>query len=171
MKSIIASRPPLHRRFDEHVAITHIQNRYQESYENILKQVSVLQNDTAFRQKCRIYYDKGYKDWVILNTIYTCMLNWKANDLGLKLFSDEDRKKFIELRHSLQNAVYEPNRFISQDFDIHIKSHAVLVLKTYGFELRRRDFKPEVVEKFLRVRMKHYEFDYTSHASFWGTTW
>jgi len=158
MNSDTGIKPPLHRRFDENKALDFIRNRYFQCRKKIAKQVEVLQKDTAFREKCKEYYKRGYKDWVILSAIFNCMINFKAQELGLNLSSEEDRDKILELSNMLQNTVYPTNKFL-KDMDVQIKLHSILALNTYGFELRRKDFKPDVVERFLRERMRHFDFD------------
>jgi hypothetical protein len=77
------------------------------------------------------------------------MLNWKAHELGIKLPDEKERQSVIKLQELLSDAVY-PRQFLGRDFDFQIKFHSLLALKSYGFELRRMDFNPEIVEKFLR---------------------
>jgi hypothetical protein len=158
MNSDTGIKPPLHRRFDKNRAMEFIRNRYRHCRNKIAKQVEVLQKDAAFREKCKEYYKRGYKDWVILTTILNCMINFKIQELGLKLPSEEVRNKYLELSNMLQNTVYPTNKFL-ENMDLQIKFHSILALNTYGFELRRKDFKPDVVEKFLRERMRHFDFD------------
>lgn len=163
MNSVTGSTPPLHKRFDEKKAIVHIRNRYRQIREKISKQIESLQQNRAFREKCQGYYSRGYKDWVICSAIFNCMLNWKAQEDGLKLnppSSSVDSQSFLELQNKLSGIVYPADRFLGKDMSVHLDVvHNVTVLKSYGFELRRKDFKPDVVEKFLRERMKHFDFD------------
>lgn len=163
MSSHTGANPPLHRRCDERTAIRHIRRRYRVSREKIARQVEALQKDPEFLAKCRDYYRKGYKDWVILYGIVNCMLNWKARELGLLLHIEENRgqyrEQFPQLLDGLSGTVYSTNRFLGEDMDMHMRLHCCNVLTTYGFEIRRRDFRPEVVENFMRVRMRHFEFD------------
>jgi len=161
MRSETGMKPPLHRRFDENKALDFIRNRYLHCRNKIEKQIEVLKKDTAFRDKCREYYNKGYKDWIILTAILNCMLNFKAQEMGLNLDemrTEEGRARFLELSNMLKNTVYPTRRFL-EEIDKQIKFHSILALGTYGFLVRRRDFKPEVVEKFLRERMRHFDFD------------
>lgn len=158
MNSGTGMKPPLHRRFDEKKALEFIGNRYRHCRNRILKQVEALQKDALFREKCKELYRRGYKDWVILTAILNCMINFRVRELGLDLSREEVRSKFQELSEMLQDAVYPTNEFL-ESIDFQIKFHSILALSTYGFEPRRRDFKPEVVERFLRERMRHFDFD------------
>lgn len=167
MTSETGVKPPLHQRFDEQVAIRHIRNRYGEIRKAISRQVDVLRKENVFRQKCQGYYQSGYKDWVIVGAILNCMLNWKARDLGIDLPSEGAKQQFIELRNILSDVVYPTERFLGGDLDMHIKAHSLYALNSYGFEMRRKDFKPEVVEKFMRERMRHFDFD-LSHRPLFG---
>jgi hypothetical protein len=137
----------------------HIRSRYRNCRQDIVEQVTALQHDPAFRKKCLDYYQKGYKDWVILAAIFNVMLNLKAQDLRLELHRKKDHKKFLELKDMIRNTVYPTSLFHKENMDMQIKLHAVYVLSTYGFELRRSDIKPEVIENFLRERMKHFDYD------------
>jgi hypothetical protein len=165
MSSATGATPPLHRRFNERESISYIRNRYHICREKIAKQVEALQQDAAFREKCQGYYQRGYKDWVIASAIFNCMLNWRMRELGL--VRTEDQQRFPELQNMLRDVVYPTSRFLGEDMDSHIQIHCVTALNTYGFELRRRDFKPDVVEKFLRERMRHFDFD-LPHSPLFG---
>ena len=160
--NLVIGLAPLHKRFDEKKALVYIRNRYRQLKERIFKQVESLQHNEAFRERCQNYYKEGYKDWVICSAIFNCMLNWKSKENGLEVTpasSNEDKKSFLGLQNKLSDIVYPADRFFGKDMSTHLKLHSVLALKTYGFELRRKDLKPEVVEKFLRQRMKHFDFD------------
>jgi hypothetical protein len=159
MKSKKAPPPPLHRRFDEQKAINLIRNRY-ENFKRLLdKQVKELRHYEPFRHKCRSYYDKGYKDWLILSIIYGCMINWRALEMGLNLFQVEDLKKLEKVHNSLGEFVYEPERFLREDFEFQLHIQLMTQLRSYGFEIRRRAIDPEILEQFLRIRMRHFDYD------------
>ena len=64
-----------------------------------------------------------------------------------------------DIGKKLDNTTYPTWRFMDDDMARQMKVHGLLVLRSYGFELRRPDFQPEVVERFLRERMKHFELD------------
>lgn len=166
MNSDTGIKPPLHRRFDQNKALEFICNRYRHCRNKIAKQVEVLQKDPTFREKCREYYKKGYKDWVILTAILNCMINFKAQEMSLNLSSEKIRNKFLKLPNVLQDTVYPTKKFL-ENMDFQIQMHSILALNTYGFKPRRKDFKPEVVEKFLRERMRHFDFD-IPHESLFG---
>ena len=75
MTSRIGMTPPIHRRFNEREAIEAICDRYGIFREKISEQVLVLQQSEQFRARCRNYYARGYKDWMLLLAIYNYMLN------------------------------------------------------------------------------------------------
>ena len=166
MNSVTGIIPPLHRRFSERKAKQYIRNRYRNLRPKIEKQVEVLQNDKPFREKCKEYYKIGYKDWIIISAIFNCMLNWKCKELGIEYPNKDYMDKSRQQIDLLREVVYPPERFLDRDIemrespiDFNIKMHFPTVLITYGFEPRRRDFKPEIVEKFLIERMRHLDFD------------
>ena len=167
MNSATGVSPPLHRRFNEQKAFDFIRNRYHQCYKKIAEQVKALQADAAFRNKCQEYYKRGYKDWVIVSAIFNCMLNWKAHELSLPVSPESARKQFLDLQNLLSDTIYPTWWFLGSDMDFHIQMHCLNALITYGFEPRRRDFRPDVVEKFLRERMRHFEFD-IPHTPFFG---
>ncbi len=68
------ARPPLHRRFDEETARAHVRNRYRSMRGQISDQVAILQQNDAFRQMCRAYYDGGYPDWLFYRRFSTSLL-------------------------------------------------------------------------------------------------
>jgi len=157
---------PLHRRFDEKKALEFIRNRYRHCRSKIAKQIEVLQQDKVFQEKCKEYYKKGYKDWVIVSAVLNCMINLKAREIGLSLSSKKDLERLLKLSNMLRNTVY-PTIMILEDLDSQVKLHSVYALNTYAFKLRRKDFNPDVVENFLRERMRHFDFD-LPHAPLFG---
>jgi len=57
-------------------------------------------------------------------------------------------------------SVESPTRFANeQHIEQTLRIFDVNTLRTYGFEYRRRDYRPEAVQTFLRLRMKHYDLD------------
>lgn len=161
------ANPPLHSRFNERDAMRFVRNRYRNCYEKIRKQVGELQKDIEFRRRCQGYYNEGYRDWVILVAVLNCMMNWRGRELGLDISRTSDQKRFVELTEQLQETVYPPERFMGEDMELHIRTHAGNALPTYGFQLRRRDINPMVVEKFMRERMRYFDFD-LPHKSLFG---
>lgn len=159
MTSNIGKTPPLHRRYNEENALEHIANRYRKCKKDIYQQVRLLQSDPLFRKKCEIYYKKGYKDWVILGAIYNCILNWMAREKEISFNSIEDSKKFIGLQDEISKKTYPSSDFMGEDMDMQVNSHILYVLPTYGFNVRRHDIYPQALEEFLRVRMRHFDFD------------
>lgn len=128
----------------------------------IEKQVELLQHDESFCNQCKSYYEKGYKDWLILSTIHNCMINWKANEIKLPLYMIDDRKEIKELVNLLQGVAYPANLFFREEFEANIKVFNFTCLRTYGFELRQSTITPEMadsIEKFLRDRMDHFKLD------------
>ena len=109
--------PPLHRKYNEQTSIEFIKNRYTNLHNVIEKQVELLQHDESFCDQCESYYEKGYKDWVILSTIHNCMMNWKANEIRLPLYMIDDRKEFKELVNLLQGVAYPTNLFFRDEFE------------------------------------------------------
>lgn len=147
---------PLHKLYDAEKSIIYIKNRYIRIKEMMEKQITALQQDQEFKKICQKYYKDGYPDWVILSAIMNCAINVRMKELGYDVLRNPD--KFLEISKEMNDVVYPP-KIILKDLDEQIKLHAIQCLHTYGFELRRKDFKPEVVESFLRERMMHYSYD------------
>ncbi len=162
----IGVEPPLHRKFDKHEAMEMVRNRYRQARRMIPQQIENLQGDEEFRNQCRRYYEARYKDWVIINAVLNCMLQWQAEQLRLdfrnprQVFSIEGVGSSLEeIGTRLDNTTYPTWRFADELISVQMKAHSLHALVTYGFEPRRADFKPEVVERFLQERMKHFDFD------------
>lgn len=152
--------PPLHRRFNEATAMRHVRNRYSRMRQQIANQVVVLQQDRAFRRLCQEYYGKGYPDWVVLSAIVNVMMNQKAQESGHDILSfGTNRQLVTEVLDRLSDTVYSPRLFHRTIMDSSIGMHCMIALQTYGFSPRRNDFDTAVVEKFLRERMRHFDFD------------
>lgn len=125
----------------------------------IPQQIENLQGDEEFRAQCQVYYEKGYKDWVITMAVWNCMVQWQAERLGIDVRHPKRLISLENARKKLNNTTYPTWLFMEEDLARHMTMHSLVVLESYGFELRRRQFKPEVLEGFLRERMKHFELD------------
>lgn len=147
---------PLHRLYDPEKSLEYIYNRYTRTKAMIEKQITSLQKDREFKKICQKYYDQGYPDWVILSAIMNCVLNIRFIELGYDYISQSE--KLLEISNQMKDIVY-PSAAILPTLDEQIKFTFIHNLSTYGFELRRRDFRPEVIEKFLRERMAHFSHD------------
>lgn len=174
MISGYGSTPPLHRRFDEAKALEYVSNRYHKMHQQISEQVAALQKDERFRSECSSFYKRGYPDWILLSGIVGAMLQIRSHELGLKTFRvARDPKLQQELLTSLAGRVYPARFFYGEQFRQCVLANLVVSLRTYGFTPRRTDFQPETVEKFLRERMRHFEFD-LKHDQLFGNppgTW
>lgn len=144
-----------------------VRRRYERLEVKLKSQVLVLQSDRDFRVLCSAYYQKGYKDWLILSGIYNCVLNWRAQSHGLDLVDPSTLAKFADLGEEMCENSYPAWRFDKEIMDQMIGIHNVLVLRTYGFEPRRMDFHLDAVERFLRERMDHFSAD-LPHNSLFG---
>lgn len=159
---------PLHRRFDEAKAMEHISNRYLKMRHQISEQVAALQKDETFLRECSSFYKRGYPDWIMLSGIVGRMLQLRSQELGLKALSVASNPALQqELLNSLVGRVYPASFFYGDHFSQQVSAHILSSLRTYGFTCRRTDFQPEAVEKFLRERMRHFEFD-LKHEQLFG---
>jgi hypothetical protein len=151
--------PPLHRLFDEHKSIGTIRERYRKLQPRIGKQVSLLQNDQRFRSLCAVYYNDGYKDWHILLAIYNCMMNWSISVSDTTYDPERIAEEFKRESAKLDLPVFPPDQFTKDIMDFHFDIQPFTSLNSYGFEPRRVGLKADVVRKFLRERMRHYDLD------------
>ncbi len=168
MISDCGSTPPLHRRFDEAKAIQRVSNRYRRMRQQISEQVAALQEDERFRLECSSYYKRGYPDWIVLSGIVGKMLPLRSKERGLDIFRvARDPGLYQELLTGLAGCVYPARFFYGEQFRECVLGNLLSSLRTYGFTRRRTDFQPETVEKFLRERMRHFEFD-LKHEQLFG---
>lgn len=150
--------PPPHRRFDEADSLRQIRDRYIGLKQSITLQVEALQKDKGFMAICAEYYERGYKDWHILSAVLNQVLHLETERRGLG-WSPHDMRLRQKVMNELHNAQFAPNAFNRADMDRNLSLHAMTCLQNYGFMLRNRRVKPEVVEKFLRDRMMHFALD------------
>lgn len=161
--------PPLHRRFDEQKALRQIAERYQGCRGRIPTQVKMLQDDEDFCALCQQYYAMGYKDWMILMAILNCVLNWKLQARGVKLAGANVAQLMRTQMHEVNDDSYPVWRFDREMMDLHLQIFHMIALKAYGFDLRRRDYHPKCVERFLRCHMRHFDLD-LAHEPMFGET-
>lgn len=160
------AKPPLHRRFDEARSLELIRNRYSNLRTRIPSQVANLQADTEFTELCKSYYGRGYRDWLIVSAIFNSMLNWVADKHKWNPDLPIAPQKLAEIGHNMSDISFPTWRFEKDRMDIMINMHNASSLTSYGFQPRRSDFRPEIVERFLRERMRHFELDIPHHPLF-----
>lgn len=167
MKSMIGSEPPLHKRYDPNTALEHIRNRYKATKKSCELQVSLLQKDNRFIRKCEYLYSTDYRDWIILTIIFNCMMDRKLRSISGGFTPVYLKNNYDEILESLRTETYPVEVFLGELFEMQKQSHFTTVLITWGFQLRRSDYDPEVVERFLRKRMRHFEND-LPHQNLFG---
>lgn len=150
---------PLHRRYNPDEIMGAVRKRYTLAREQLSDQVAVLQESIAFRKIAAGLYARGYKDWSILMGIMSRMMDLRGKEIGLDPMSEEGRSKYEELHLRLSGHSYSPSCFTDDHFLNNVEGHNMAALVTYGFEIRRSDFHTDSVERFLRYRMKHFDFD------------
>ena len=168
MTSTTGTIPPTHRRFNEDQAMEQIRNRYELIREKIPNQLDALQHDAHFREFCGDIYGRGYKDWMILATIYNAVLNLKLHERQVDCLDPDAMSRAMQ-QISLEpiDDVYLTENFIGTAFEMCLKTFNMTCLMTWGFHPRVRMLKPDVVERFLRERMRHFDFD-LPHNSLFG---
>jgi hypothetical protein len=159
------AKPPLNRRFDEETARAHVQKRYHSMRGQISSQVATLQQNSIFRKMCQKYYDEGYPDWVILSGILNIVVNRKAEDLSIDMETLEE-DEVANLLRLIPGTVYPMDDFPKSEMDFHISTHFATALQAYGFSLRQTDLRSGELEKFLRNRMRHFDFDFPHQPLF-----
>jgi len=160
MDLITGEIPPLHRRFNEASSLAAIRTRYSKLRQHCGAQVHALQNDIESRILLRSFYPRGYKDWHIVSAVYNIRLNWEFDRLGLDFGSQPSTQQMEQINDIISLSVESPTRFANeQHIEQTLRIFDVNTLRTYGFEYRRRDYRPEAVQTFLRLRMKHYDLD------------
>lgn len=160
MTSTTGVKPPLHRRFDQQDVLKRIRWRYQGCQKAISEQIEALQLYPGFRKKCQGYYKRDYKDWILVSAIMQQMYNTKARELGLTMGPDSDRELLNEVEKAIHGVVYPISWFLGQEFDLQIDIFNVTCLHNYGFRFRKRGYNRSQVERFLRERMRHFDFDF-----------
>ena len=87
------------------------------------------------------------------------MIQWQAKRLGIDYRQPMQMISLDRVGKKLDNTTFPTWRFMDEDMAHQMQIHGLIVLQSYGFELRRPNFRPEVVERFLRERMNHFELD------------
>ena len=157
MYSIHGGEPPLHRRYDASEAEIHLRNRYQTAHDHIFKQVQALQSCEEFKTLCKRLYERGYPDWVITSVILNRMMNQRMHEKGLLITEKNIRSNWDSILTDLEDIAYPCEYFLGDVFNANLYTFFSTVLLTWGFELRRHDLAKDVVEKFLRERMRFFD--------------
>jgi hypothetical protein len=153
-----------------------IRNRYRHFQDHFGRQTETLQNSPAFRDVAQRFYADGFKDWHILSAAFNLRLNWEMRRLGIDV-SDGMRQAAIvkTVSEIVEFSVESPDRIAGalEELTHMFEISDATCLNTYGFELRRPDVRPEVVRRFLRKRMRHYDLDLSHEPLFadGGGTW
>ena len=137
-------------------------NRYRTFRQMLGRQVEALQGSRGFLALARRYYADGYKDWHILSAVFNLRLNAEMRRLGLDVeHAMRDRETVKMVCEIIERSVEPPAQIVERQavMEEMFRVADITCLQTYGFEPRRPDVKPEVVQRFLRERMRHYDID------------
>lgn len=147
-------------------------NRYRHFHARFSKQVEALQKSVAFLTVAREFYDEGFKDWHILSAVYNLRLNWEMRRLGIDVFDGMHSRDTVRMvSEIIEHSIEPPERIVASKDDLArmFDMADLTCLKTYGFELRRPDVKPDALRRFLRERMRHYDLDLPHEQLFGGS--
>lgn len=157
MSSAGGATPPLHRKCDEVRILATIKSRY-VGLKAITPQVEALRSEPRFIARCEGFYREGYKDWHILGAICNRMLMLRQMELGLRGDTPESLRKVAELNRTLPQTVYPTEKFLGDSLVPVFKLHALTCAAGYGFTPRVPPDN-DVIIRFLRERMKHFDLD------------
>jgi hypothetical protein len=152
---------PVHRRANRENALEAIRNRYRRCREVAGAQVAVLQHDKAFLVEAHERYAAGYKDWHILGGIINAMWNQVAFEKRIDLTtlrptSPENPRQVVD---QATGRVFPIELFLGDHLEGAITGFEFVCLASFGFFPRSGKAEVELVRKFLRNRMRFYEFD------------
>jgi hypothetical protein len=160
----------LHRKFNEADSLEQIRNRYRSFKQLLGRQVEALQKSPFFLTLARQFYADGYKDWHILAAVFNLRLNLEMRRLGLDIMDGMQNRDTVKMVSEIVEHSVEPAERIIEAQAEMVRMFFVsdaTCLRTYGFELRRPDVRPEVLQRFLRERMRHYDLD-VEHSNLFG---
>lgn len=162
-----ASGPPLHSRFNEAEAVAAVSRRYVALREMVSAQVAALQGCSEFQLQCARYYERGIPDWVIVNSIASRLLFIRVTEGGKRAPRSGEVEEVFRAGGSILAGVLPCSEFLGEVFERQLGVDQMAMLKGYGFVPRRRYVGLGVIERFLRERMRHFDFD-LPHAALFG---
>ena len=159
MNRIKNTKLPLHSRYSKEKSLEMVRNRYFHLKEILCAQVPALQNDIAFCELCKEYYNNGYKDWMILSIIANIMLNIMLNKIPIPQNREEMEREVIDASEEITGKVYPTYVFNKEKMDSSFVIFALTTLKAWGFEIRRARLSKDEILNFLSERMAFFEDD------------
>ncbi|MDZ4781404.1 MAG: hypothetical protein SGJ19_14215 [Planctomycetia bacterium] len=169
MTSTTGTTAPIHRRFNEEEAAAQVRNRYKLIRDKLSKQLDALQQDPGFCQYCDQWYNRGYKDWMIISAVYNVVLNVKLRERMTDYLDGEQATKAMQdIASRIIPDVYPSDRFMGDEFTACMYTFNIACLRTWGFHPRLHAIKSDVIESFLRKRMRHFDID-LPHKPIFGT--
>lgn len=162
------NRPPVHFRYNESQVVEVVTKRYQMMAEKLpRKQITNLQRSEGFVLQCEGLYQEGFKDWVLLMAIWNVFFSVELERSGFGNARSEDLgvffKKFSEMKLKTPLPV---EYFLGDRFRFQVCGYEGAVLMSLGFHMRVKRHSPETVHRFLRDRMRMYDFDVPHDALF-----
>ena len=153
---------PLHKRYNEIEMKKAIANRYRNISKAIPLQLIYLDESKEFAEIVKKLRRDGWKDWHILLSVINRMFNLKhfLGKTGWYPKTEEEKKEMlINFKEDENFQPYCVSEFAEKELQFHLKMSLLASCKGLGFEFRRRNIKPEKIEKFLRIRMKFFDLD------------
>lgn len=153
--------PPLHRRHESTEARAAVAEKYRLFEERLGPQVLILQSSEVFCSQIADWYERGYKDWMILGATFNIVMQTMLAEQGLDLLDGQTGE--IAIRIAMDKTrpmrVYAADHFVRPDFEFFMYHCNFQALLRYGFDIRRHRLKAPVVESFLRDRLNYFELD------------
>lgn len=152
---------PLHKRYNENEMKKVISNRYENISKAIPRQLEYLGKSEEFAEIVKKLRKWGWKDWHILLSVFNLMLNLKhfIGKIGWYPKTEEEEKEIINFKEDEYFQPFCISEFSEEKLYFHLKGALISSCKGMEFEFRRRNIKPEKIEKFLRKRMKYFDLD------------
>ncbi|OHB98342.1 MAG: hypothetical protein A2W74_05815 [Planctomycetes bacterium RIFCSPLOWO2_12_38_17] len=153
---------PLHKRYNENEMKKAIANRYRNISNAIPLQLKYLGESKEFAEIVKKLRKGGWKDWHILLSIANRMFNLKnfIGKTGWYPKTEEEKKEvFLNFKEEENFQPFCVTEFTEKILYFHLEGALIVSCEAMGFEFRKREIKPEKIEKFLRMRMKYFGLD------------
>lgn len=138
-----------------------LDNRYRHLLDGCRYTLIRLSASASFREATRALRARGLLDWHILGTVYSILVNYRANLATPRTRDELDAafRKWLEGSELADSPPVPSARFTQEDMLLAHQGNLVASLKTWGLVAKQETPDLGAIEDFLRTRYRHYDDD------------
>jgi hypothetical protein len=149
--------------YSKEASCDQIRMRYERMHAHIPLTLQRLKADASFQAVVVDLRKKGWRDWHILHSVFTCALNYYAHSHVGPQANEADEKRFFDQFMKIPESDRQPDPpvelFTEDAMEEFREINLASILKTWDLEIHHPTILPEAIEQFLATRYGYWSDD------------